>query len=509
MSYSSQTSSESYLLRELYAIFTIASYTKAFQAWRYVSDRTGIICFYNLPWLWMFAGRNNVFIWLTGWSFQTFNIFHRHIARLTTVQAIVHSIGYSVIEANYDELASSWRENYFYMGGIATVAMSLLLIVSTMVFRQRSYEVFLLLHIGFFVLTLIGLFYHVAIFEGEYNPYLWPLVAIWGFDRAARLVRWIYCNSKARSLSVTSTAIVTYDPDADLIRLVVNPNSDILKPSAGQHYFLYHFRQLRGWENHPFTLATYGASRAQSVVSEGNITKGTDVLGKELSSSETSSQLGSSHMMTTNSFTFLIRPYSGWTRRLKSQCRSSESGSTSVNVCIEGPYGHRSPLHTFENVLFVVGGTGISGALPYLQEHIEALGPSDSKTATRNIRLIWATKQAQMLRSIADLELKDFMGRQDIEIQIHCTSSKSLVRHNDTTKKSTPPDTADLEKYFISGRPDIKQIVLDFTGSSQNFGRTAVLACGPAGLSDHARSAVQTALQQGQGPVEYFEESFG
>lgn len=74
------------------------SYSKAIQHWRYIADRTGIISYANLPPLWMFSGRNNIFLWLTGWSFSSFNIFHRHIARVATIQAIVHSIGWSAIE---------------------------------------------------------------------------------------------------------------------------------------------------------------------------------------------------------------------------------------------------------------------------------------------------------------------------------------------------------------------------------------------------------------------------
>lgn len=81
-------------------ILTLHSYTEAIQAWRYISDRTGIICYATLPWLWLFSGRNNIFLWLTGWSFATFNIFHRHVARLATLLAIVHSIGWTAIEGN-------------------------------------------------------------------------------------------------------------------------------------------------------------------------------------------------------------------------------------------------------------------------------------------------------------------------------------------------------------------------------------------------------------------------
>jgi hypothetical protein len=66
---------------------------------RYISDRTGILAYANLPIIWMFSGRNNIFIWTTGWNFSTFNIFHRNVARVATTQAIVHSIGWSVMES--------------------------------------------------------------------------------------------------------------------------------------------------------------------------------------------------------------------------------------------------------------------------------------------------------------------------------------------------------------------------------------------------------------------------
>jgi hypothetical protein len=65
------------------------------QIWRYVADRTGIMAYANLPILWMFAGRNNIFLWATDWSFATFSVFHRNIATVATLQAIVHSASYT------------------------------------------------------------------------------------------------------------------------------------------------------------------------------------------------------------------------------------------------------------------------------------------------------------------------------------------------------------------------------------------------------------------------------
>ncbi len=62
-----------------------------------MSDRTGVLSFLNVPFVWLFGMRNNVLLWLTGWDFGTYNNFHRWAARVATVEAIVHSIGYTVL----------------------------------------------------------------------------------------------------------------------------------------------------------------------------------------------------------------------------------------------------------------------------------------------------------------------------------------------------------------------------------------------------------------------------
>ena len=67
------------------------------QVWRYVADRTGIISTANLALIWTFGVRNNTLLWLTGWDFATYNNFHHWVARVATVQAVVHSIAYTVL----------------------------------------------------------------------------------------------------------------------------------------------------------------------------------------------------------------------------------------------------------------------------------------------------------------------------------------------------------------------------------------------------------------------------
>lgn len=67
------------------------------QIWTYLTDRAGDLAVANMPIVWLFAGRNDVFLWLTGWDFGAFNMFHRYVARVLTVQVIIHSVGYTVI----------------------------------------------------------------------------------------------------------------------------------------------------------------------------------------------------------------------------------------------------------------------------------------------------------------------------------------------------------------------------------------------------------------------------
>ncbi|UKZ69675.1 uncharacterized protein TrAtP1_010678 [Trichoderma atroviride] len=67
------------------------------QILRYVADRTGIISFANFPFIWLFGMRNNLALWLTGWDFGTYNNFHRWVARISTAEAIIHSVLYTVL----------------------------------------------------------------------------------------------------------------------------------------------------------------------------------------------------------------------------------------------------------------------------------------------------------------------------------------------------------------------------------------------------------------------------
>lgn len=87
------------------------------QLWRYLADRSGYLSYANLTIFWAFGIRNNILIFATGWNFPTFTRFHRWVARVATVQAILHSIAYTVesyLDGGFEEYAEEWTYRYWY-----------------------------------------------------------------------------------------------------------------------------------------------------------------------------------------------------------------------------------------------------------------------------------------------------------------------------------------------------------------------------------------------------------
>lgn len=362
-------------------------------------------------------------------------------------------------------------------------------------------------------------------------------MAIWSFDRAARLVRIAYCNLHIRlsGAPVTTTATATYDAHADLIRLEVTPGSSILKPAPGQHYYLYQPLRWKGWENHPFTLSSWTVVEddANTVAqSAGGSSHETKEMNKEMSvahgdatSSHSSDAATSSHMTRSGdptkavqaTLSFLIRPFDSWTARLRDECLKSSSGSINTHILLEGPYGEKSPVDTFENVVFIVGGTGIAGALPYLQEFVAATSPQARgtqapRTRTRDVTIVWAAKQSAMLLDVANRELQPLLRRSDVNIQLHATKDSGTVSPVSSEGKGKSPITSSTMEISYC-RPNIQRNVLDVMArlSADGYagGRTAVLTCGPASMADEARAAVHKALKDGNRNVHYYEEAFG
>lgn len=331
------------------------------------------------------------------------------------------------------------------------------------------------------------------------NAYLWPPVAFWLADRFLRTVRAFYCNLHVRlsgKLITTTTATVTYSAASDVIHMTVQPGSQLLKPGPGQYYHLYQPFALRGWENHPFTLASYS-----------NETDAISQVVNHVTGDTKEAKVHSSALTTTGqTLTFLIRPYDGWTKRLRSQCQKSPIGMITPYILVEGPYGHFESLTGFDTILLMVGGTGVAAAIPRVIQHVKDC--EDGKTRTTRVKMVWTAKQAAFIEEVCQRELAPFTSREDLELQLYASRESRTVSNGENHDKCDAESTMSLD--IKAGRPDIDGLICSAAMDAKSEGsKVVVLTCGPAAMADDARAAVHRAMKDGCRTIEYVEESFG
>lgn len=308
----------------------------------------------------------------------------------------------------------------------------------------------------------------------------------------------------------TSSALVSYSSEQDVIKIEVYPGSSMLKPGPGQYYHLYQPFTLRGWENHPFTLGVYstGSEPVQVLPSEDMEKAPAANVSKSSSSPESSLQGEGATRLT-----FYVRPYDGWTKRLRNQCIKS-NGITRQKLFIEGPYGHRAPIHKFDTVVMITGGTGISSALPYILD--EPRRASTGVTKTTKTQLVWAAKQDAFIQDLCSKELAPALSRPDFEGTFFHTAANGPVYPVSDSDEITPVEskTASLAQRHVvevqCGRPDIRKIIGSAATEAKTHGTSVVvLVCGPAAMADEIRAAVHAELKAGCRKMEYVEDAFG
>ncbi|KAF7556911.1 hypothetical protein G7046_g6172 [Stylonectria norvegica] len=454
------------------------------QILRYVSDRTGIISFANFPMIWLFGMRNNLLMWLTGWDFGTYSNFHRWVARIATVQAIIHSVGYTILilrEGGWEYFAYWWTLMFWWAGELATIFMALLMGLSCYWIRRHHYETFLIIHIVMSIIILVAMLGHVSIFEGEYDLLFWIPALIWISDRAVRVLRVLAFNSKFWNTWGTAT----YSPSSNIIRLNIPWASSLYRPAPGTYYYLHVLGGPRFWESHPFTVASVLDCNRPSTKAFGEQVP----LLEPYESGANSDPTGDDSDIDPSSMTFLIRPYDGFTSRLRETAAASWPRKVPVRVLVDGPYGHTQPFHLYDNVTFVVGGSGIVVPLSYLRSLTGTSSP-------RAVRIHWAVREPAFALEVLRNDIGEALGSSNLTIELHLTS------HTRDDLNDWPAQVT-----VRSGRIDARSAIMSARAKADK-GFTAVVACGPGQMADDARRTVVDLLAQGATRIEYFEESF-
>ena len=320
---------------------------------RYLADRTGILCLANLPLLILYAGRNNVLLFLTNWSHGTFLLLHRWVAWMLTIQASIHAILYTVQYAAGGYFAEESKAPYWIWGTVAVLCMSILLFSSIYPIRQKLYEVFLAWHQIMAIFALVGAYWHIMKLFGRdegYINWLYIAIAVWGFERTMRLLRLARNGIKTARVTII---------DDDYLRV------DIENTSGGGHAYLY-FPTLtwRVWENHPFSVASAVLPTPDDAIQHLKATPNKDIekLGSlASSSSDSDSDDRRDHSAPKVGLTFLLRTKLGITAKLGKH--------TTLPVLVENAYGPHGDLSEYARLICIAGGVGVTACVPYLRAH--------------------------------------------------------------------------------------------------------------------------------------------
>jgi NAD(P)H-flavin reductase len=504
--------------------------------------RLGLLCVANVPLMYILGAKHSPVAFLTGWSYEQLNVFHRHVGRLCVLAFIFHTIFFLF----YFRVPYLFTHAWSIMGIIAGTCFFAIGITSQrwikgLVLRDTMYELFYLIHFVGMILALPAIYFHYP----TARPFAALAMLSVVYDRVYRVLydyRAVYCK------------VEVHPGDTVILRLPkknhVGESSWWLlrrqKPltwKAGEHVFI----TLPGcgiWESHPFTVA-----------SSANVSDTLDII---------------------------VRAKEGFTRRLYDQEVAAAAAAGGVGnryrwVIIHGPYGVHLPSmpdykqlntlttsgRTKQKIVLVSGGAGVAFTWPLYQEYllghtssrdelavVDHLSKTDDGNEDAATTVMTAIDGSSCRGSNSSLSLSDLSAgplylrnaSHQCRLEIHflwVIPYRSFISWLPDLAQACGGDsdvgfTGPLDTYerydngsvlvhrhiWITreaGRPDIKQLVKDMVGPEEmdeinpavGKCQSWVATCGPDYMVRMVRNAVAELRLEGRGEVEYYAEKFG
>lgn len=501
--------------------------TRASEMAAYIGNRAGVLSFANMALAILFSTRNNPLLCVSGWDMTTQLAFHRWSARVSVLEAIVHSIVYTADYASYkgaNTLSSEAAQAYWWWGVIATVAMSLMIGFSSFYFRARAYEVFLISHIILSILSLLGCWYHIIQrFQKQWGYEVWLYIAFafWSYDRLVRIMSMAY-----HALSKKPVAHIEAVDGTNAVLMTIRLQRSLCT-GPGKHIYVHFPSLARFWESHPFTICDWhdgylrqdpkiasDESRVTDPRKSFNDQRIRRISDQELADDKIHDTTVTQGATTTSQradgyhIQCLFRTHKGITSSLRTSLGPKQR--LTIPICIDGPYGGLPPSHlalqAADTVLCIAGGIGITYAAGFVRqftrERLGTYGSAFKKLMPRcsKFMLAWSVREQGLLdyckRSLLPNIQKE-VNDESIHYRFWLTgsssSSSSTSPVSGLTKERKARDvcceighSGELVQQF-EGRMDVRQIVRSVMSPRR---RIVVMVCGPGSLSDDVRSQV-------------------
>jgi NAD(P)H-flavin reductase len=421
--------------------------------------------------------------YLTGWSYEGLNIFHRRLGEWMVAYGFLHGVAmfgvwYTLLRPFHFTLVHYLTARVVLLGIFSLVAYIAIWITSIGWIRYLYYEAFLGMHVVLQVAALVLLFFHHL----NSRPYVIAALAIWAADRIASRV-FLSKRKLVASLQIAGdqkTVLVFCDVPLRPSKSRTGTNiSHGWQP--GQHVFVI-VPGLGGWhslQSHPFTIASPAPPADMKT--------------------------GSWPLQLT------IRAQNGFSKDLLDFARHHQH----TEVGLDGPYGSDEALQAFrsaDRTAMIAGGSGIAVTYPLSWDrHVEA---SDAVVSARIVYEHGIKRGPQDLdyAQVENLEHTHIWVRQDEHADSWIGYVPKDVNFDDSQSRRGVLDLINA-KFETAGvhsrRPDVRtelrSWVMQGTRSRQKL---VVVVSGPDSLVRDVRNAVATLIREGY-KIEIHVEKFG
>ncbi|KAE8556804.1 hypothetical protein EYB25_001508 [Talaromyces marneffei] len=438
----------------------------------FLRNRTGTLATANLIPLVILAGRNNPLIPLLGLSFDSWNIFHRWLARIVAAESLAHFLSWMFCTADksgWATIIKAFHNSQLIITGlVAVVGFVALVLFASSALRHAFYETFLHLHILLVLMSFIGLWCHL---DGlPQRVYLLGALIMWGLERFTRLAINVYRNLVGGRTTAKAEAL-----PGDVTRITLK----IARPwtfRPGQHVYIC-IPSVGLWMYHPFSVA-WSEKEHLPTNEKGLVMTRQDVMTVQK-----------------ETISLLVRRRTGFTETLYKRAAKGVDGHVYLSAFVEGPYGAIHDLDSYGTVLLFAGGIGITHHVPFVRHLVQ--GYADGVVAARRVTLVWTIQSPEHLEWVRPwmTSILQMDRRRDVlRIMLFITRPRS------TKEIHSPSATVEM----FPGRPNI-QTVLD-KEIEQQIGAMGVMVCGGGAMSDDVRRACRD--RQAISNINFIEESF-
>lgn len=363
----------------------------------------GLIC---LAFLFLPVARGSVLLRAIDIPFEHATRYHVWLGHLTmalfSLHGLFYVIGWAMRGRLVEELVQWKNVGVANLPGVISLAAGLLMWVTSLPgLRRKNFELFFYTH-QLYVVFVVFLALHVGDFI-----FMIAGAGIFLF-MLDRFLRFFQSRKTVDILSATCFPCGT-------VELVLSKPANLHYNALG--WVFLQIRELSWLQWHPFSVS--------------------------------SSPLDGKHHLA-----ILIKVLGDWTEKLKGNILnlSVEQSETEpllqhnrkITASVEGPYGHESPYHlTYENLILVAGGIGISPFLAILSDILHRINDSRPPCMQRNILIVWAIKNSDELPLLETVDMEAicplFSDKLNLEIQTFVTRESQPSLEEGKSPKTMHP----------------------------------------------------------------------